>query len=219
MEGNKMKKILSSLLVLSLLFAVAGCSSKKEDKSVQKTIEVKEMREIAELATVDCYFHNVAKSDREVNPEWYQFWEKKNMRFWVEYEGIVTIGIDVSKLKVEVSEDNVVTITLPEAVVLDAVVNENSLTSDSFYFDPNAKKPSPEEQTEAFKQAQSNMKESAEKNHTLLANAQANAKELLKNYVNSIGEAVGVEYTIEWKYLEGENVVPETESTAESSTK
>ena len=216
-----MKKLLSSLLVLSLLFALAGCNSKpkEEPKKVETTIEIDEMRAIANLATVDCYFHNVAKSDREMNPAWYQFWEKKNMRFWVEYDGKVTIGIDVSKLKVEVGENNVVTITMPNAVVLDATVNEESLTSESFYFDPKAKKPSPEEQTEAFKQAQGNMKETAEKNPVLMANAKANAKELLRNYVNSVGEAVGVQYTIEWKDIEDQSKVAEIDPPTESSAK
>jgi len=218
-----MKKILSSLLVVFILFTMAGCNSKKNDKAeekeVEKTIEVKAMREIAELATVECYFHNVAKSDRDLNPEWYAFWEKKNMRFWVEYEGIVTIGIDVAKLKVEVSDNNVVTITLPEAVVLGATVNEESLNSDSFYFDPNAKKPSPEEQSEAYKQAQNTMKETAEKNRALMANAQDNAKELLENYVKSVGEAIGVTYTIEWKYLDDQSKVSEVAPPTESSTK
>ena len=207
-----MKKIINCVLAFALLLAMAGCNNKKkEEKKPEQTIEITEMREIAELATVDCYFHNVAKSDRELNPEWYEFWEKKNMRFWVEYEGIVTIGIDVSKLRVEVSDDNVVTIMLPEAVVLDVIVSEDSLTADSFYFDPNAKKPSPEEQTEAFKQAQNEMKNAAENNQALIANARSNAKELLKNYVKSIGEAVGVEYTIVWKYPEdvGKVSVPE----------
>lgn len=215
-----MKKIVSISLVLFILFTMIGCSSKKEEieepEPVTKTIEDKTMREIAELATVECYFHNVAKSDRELNPEWYEFWEKKNMRFWVEYEGIVTIGIDVTKLKVEVSDDDVVTITLPEAVVLDAKVNEASLTSDSFYFDPNAKKPSPEEQTEAFKQAQQNMIETAENNRTLMINAQDNAKELLENYVESIGDAIGVKYKIEWVYLEDQSLVTDSEATVQS---
>ena len=212
-----MKKIMNCVLAFALLLTMAGCSSKKkEEKKPEQTIEITEMREIAELATVDCYFHNVAKSDRELNPEWYEFWEKKNMRFWVEYEGLVTIGIDVSKLKVEVSDDNVVTITLPEAVVLDVIVSEDSLTADSFYFDPNAKKPSPEEQTEAFKQAQNEMKNTAEKNQALLANARSNAKELLKNYVKSIGEAVGVEYTIVWKYPEDVGKVSVTEKPEET---
>ena len=141
-----MKKLISSVLACALLFAMAGCDSKKkeEEKKPEQTIEITEMREIAELATVDCYFHNVAKSDRELNPEWYEFWEKKNMRFWVEYEGIVTIGIDVSKLRVEVSDDNVVTITLPEAVVLDAIVSEDSLNADSFYFDDERRREEPD---------------------------------------------------------------------------
>ena len=208
-----MKKLFSIFLVLSLLFALAGCNSKPEEelKKAEATIEIDEMRAIANLATVDCYFHNVAKSDREMNPAWYQFWEKKNMRFWVEYDGKVTIGIDVNKLKVEVGENNVVTITMPNAVVLDATVNEQSLTSESFYFDPKAKKPSPEEQTEAFKQAQSNMRETAEKNPVLMANAKANAKELLRNYVNSVGEAVGVQYTIEWKDIDDPSKAAETD--------
>ena len=208
-----MKKLLSIFLVLSLLFAMAGCNSKpkEEPKKAEATIEVDEMRAIANLATVDCYFHNVAKSDREMNPAWYQFWEKKNMRFWVEYDGKVTIGIDVNKLKVEVGENNVVTITMPNAVVLDATVNEQSLTSESFYFDPKAKKPSPEEQTEAFKQAQSNMRETAEKNPVLMANAKANAKELLRNYVDSVGEAVGIQYTIEWKDIDDPSKAAETD--------
>ena len=64
-----MKKLLSSFIALSLLFTMAGCNSKpKEEPEPQRTIEIKEMREIAELATVDCYFHNVAKSDRELIP-------------------------------------------------------------------------------------------------------------------------------------------------------
>lgn len=213
-----MKKLLSSLLILSLLFAFVGCNSKpkEEEQPVQMSIEVDEMRQIAELATVNCYFHNVAKSDRELNPEWYEFWEKKTMRFWVEYEGIVTIGIDVSKLKVEVSDDNVVTITMPPAVVLDVIVDESSLSSASFYFDPNAKKPSPEEQSEAFRQAQNEMRETAENNYALMANAQANAKELLKNYVKSVGDAVDVNYKIEWVTLEDEGQVAEVETAVET---
>ena len=216
-----MKKILSSFLVLSLLFAMAGCNSKskEEPKKPETSIQVDEMRTIANLATVDCYFHNVAKSDREMNPAWYQFWEKKNMRFWVEYDGKVTIGIDVDKLKVEVGENNVVTITIPNAVVLDATVNKESLKNESFYFDPNAKKPSPEEQTEAFRQAQDNMKATAEKNPALMANAKANAKELLRNYVNSVGEAIGIQYTIEWKDIEDQSKVPDVAPPTESSVK
>ena len=61
------------------------------------------------------------------------------------------------------------------------------------------------------------MMNAAEKNQTLLANARSNAKELLKNYVKSIGEAVGVEYTIVWKYPEDVGKVSVSEKPEETT--
>ena len=55
------------------------------------------------------------------------------------------------------------------------------------------------------------MKETAENNRTLMINAQDNAKELLENYVKSIGDSMGVEYTIEWIYLEDQSLVSDNE--------
>lgn len=192
-----MKKVYCILLsICSVFFAACNSSS-----GINKSIEIKEMREIAELATIECYFHNVAKSDKELNPAWYEFWEKKNMRFWAEYDGIVKIGIDISKLKVEV-DGNTVSITLPEAEVLDAVVDQATLTEDNFYYDPNAKKPNADEQKEAFRGAQDDMKASAQANYALMENARDNAKELLENYVKTIGDAIGTDYEIEWIYLD-----------------
>lgn len=184
-----------------LIYLVGVLLSSCQSKVVNKNIEVKEMRDIAELATVECYYHNVAKSNKALNPAKIEFWKKKNMRFWVEYDGIVKIGIDASKLKMTIN-DNTVAIVLPEAIVLDVSVNSESLNEDSFYYDPSAKKPNIEEQTEAFAVAQEEMRASAEANSTLLANARENAKELLENYVKTIGEATGIEYKIEWVYVE-----------------
>lgn len=204
-----MKRILCLILVLSSLFAFTSCAEKT---SYDKKIEVKEMREIAELATVDCYFHNVAKSDKPLNPAWFEVWAKKNMRFWVEYEGVVTIGIDANKLKVDVNGTNV-KITLPEAIVLDTYVDDESLKEESFYFDPATKKPNANEQSEAYRQAQETMKKSAEQNHSLMANAQDNAKQLLENYVKTIAEAIGVDYKIEWEYLSDNSSTEKAEAT------
>lgn len=45
------------------------------------------------------------------------------------------------------------------------------------------------------------MVKSAEEDTALLANAQQKTKILLEEYINNIGEAVGKNYSIEWKYL------------------
>ena len=193
-----MKRIFRTIILCFISFGLFGC---QQIPRIDKSIEIKEMREIAELATVECYFHNVAKSDKELNPAWYEFWAKKNMKFWVEYDGIVKIGIDVSKLKVVV-DDNIVKITLPQAEVVDSYVNPTTLTEDSFYYDPSAKKPNAEEQNKAFEGAQQEMEDSARANYALMANARDNAKELLENHVKTIGSAIGVDYEIQWEYLE-----------------
>lgn len=190
-----MKKLLTSCLMFILVLGLTGCG---KEPIKAETIDVKEMREIAELATVDCYFHNVAKSDKTLNKRFYEFWKDDRMRFWVEYDGVVKIGIDASQLAVNV-EDNVVTIQLPPAVVLSATVNEDTLSKDSFYYDPNAKHPDENEQKEAFGSAQQEMIAAAEKNDSLKESARDNAKALLENYVKQVGELLGIEYTIKWE--------------------
>ena len=193
-----MKKVLTIIAVLSMLLMTSGC---QQTAKIDKSLEVKEMRAISELATVECYFHNVAKSNEPTNKAWFEFWKKENIKFWVEYEGIVKIGIDATQLKMEVDGETV-RITLPEAIVLDAKVNPDSLNENSFYYDSKSYKPTAAQQTEAFKQAQEEMKATAQANSALLANARENAKELLENYVKTISEATGIQYTIEWIYPE-----------------
>lgn len=193
-----MRKIINMLLIILLVISASSCA---QEEKVIKEIEVKEMRAIAELATVECYFHNVAKFDQNNNKTWFEFWKKENVRFWIEYEGVVIIGIKADEIKIKVDGENV-TITLPKAEVLDVKVNETSLTDKSFIYDTNSQMPTAEMETAAFKEAQQRMKDEAEANNALLVNAEDNAKELLENYVKYIGDLIGIEYKIEWIEIE-----------------
>ena len=91
---------------------------------------------------------------------------------------------------------------MPKAKVIDAKVDPDSLTKDSFYVDTDSADVEAEDQTKAFDAAQNNMEESAKKDETLLNSAQDRAQVLLEDYVNNIGKAVGVDYNIEWQYEE-----------------
>lgn len=190
-----MKNFKRMFLMILLTICVCGCTSNVLE--LDKSIEIKEMRAISELATVECYFHNVAKSDQLTNKAWFEFWKKENIRFWIEYEGVVTVGVKVEDLNVEVKGENV-KITLPKAIVLDAKIEDSTLNKDSFIYDEKSEKPTAAQETKAFEVAQQEMINAANSNKTLLASAEDNAKELLENYVNSIGEVVGVKYKIEW---------------------
>ena len=172
---------------------------RKNDPVQEMTPQASQMKSICELATMDCYYHNVAKYMEE-DASGVLLW-KKDRKFWVEYAGIVKIGIDTSLVNIEVDGEKV-TITIPPAKVLSCKVDETTLTEDSFIIAKNSAAVEAEHQTAAFKEAQAKMQEEASSDTVLLASAQQRAQKLLEDYVNNIGNCVGKTYEIKWVYLD-----------------
>ena len=193
-----MKRILCIILVLVCILCTA-CSA-KEKHSDNISPQISQMKSICELATMECYYHNVAKymEDDATGTLWW----KKDRKFWIEYAGIVTIGIDTSRVRIEI-DGNTVSITIPPAKVLGCKVDNTTLTPQSFYVDKSSAPVEAEHQTEAYKQAQGKLLEAASNDTVLLANAQARAQKLLEDYINNIGSYIGVSYKIRWIYLDG----------------
>ncbi|MBQ8518335.1 MAG: DUF4230 domain-containing protein [Agathobacter sp.] len=191
-----MKRFFLLFIIITMVLSCVSCG--KEDATMME-LQVSDMREICELATMDCYYHNVAKFNHK-NAETF-LWFSKDKHFWVEYEGIVTLGIDASKVTIVV-DDNKVTITIPKAEVLGCKVDETSLSKDSFIVDKDSAKITAEDEKAAFKEAEKIMLEKTSQDETLLAQAQQRAKVLIEEYVKNMGECVGIEYKIVWKYLE-----------------
>ncbi len=196
-----MKKYNIILILMSILIACSSCSKEEIVANTDGNPKSSQMKAICELATMECYYHNVAKYF-EKDTSGALFW-KKDKEFWIEYSGIVTIGIDASKLQMQIEED-VVTISIPEAKVLSSKVAPESLTKDSFYVAKDSDDINVDDETKAYDEAEKNMTEKASSDTTLLSNAQQRAQSLLEDYVNNIGEVVGKEYKINWIYLEDE---------------
>lgn len=199
-----MKKYLSVILIIMMCFSSVSCA--KEIKNIAP--ETSQMKSICELAVMECYYHNVAKY-KEENATGILWWEK-DRHFWMEYAGVVTIGIDATQLSIEVKDENV-TITIPPAKVLGCKVDETTLTEDSFIVAKNSAKVEAEHQTEAFKSAKDKLESEAKSNFTLLAAAQQRVQKLLEDYVTNIGNSVGKTYKIKWIYLEGAEELNKTE--------
>lgn len=197
-----MKKTISFLLVVIMCLTLAACSNSRPDDSAKEIApQVSQMKSICELATMKCYYHNIAKYFEEDASG--ALWWKKDRKFWVEYSGVVTIGIDTSLVTIEIDGD-IVTITIPPAKVFGCKVDEETLTKDSFIVAKDSAAVEAEHQTEAFKDAQAKMREAAENDTALLASAQQRAQKLLEDYVLNIGNSVGKTYTINWVYLNAE---------------
>lgn len=200
-------------IVLLMAVVMLSCSSCGVKNDFTTEPQIAQMKSICELATMDCYYHTVAKYNKE-NASGVLLW-KKDKQFWIEYSGVVRVGIDVSSVDIEVTDDKV-TIMLPPAKVIDCAVDETSLTESSYIVGQKSASVKAEDQIEAFKQAQKDIWEVAEKDTAALANAQQRAQILLEDYVNNIGNLIGKEYTIEWIYLDdaGNEVGKEAESSA-----
>ena len=196
-----MKKILMGLMIMTLSFAICGCGSEKIDVEPETT----QIRSICKLATLECYYHNVAKATKAKGTGLLHTGEK-DRKFWVEYDGIVSIGIDMEKVKMEV-DGSTVTITIPHAEVLGVKVDEKSYNKDSILEDAdaiNSNKITAQDVTSAVQDSINYMKESAGNNSSLLANAEDRAIKLIENYVRQIGALNGTDYKVRWDYLTNE---------------
>lgn len=194
-----MKKAFVLLLTVAILLTGTACGQKTKPTKMEP--EVSQMRSICELAVMECYYHNVAKFKEEDAAR--ILWWGKDKHFWIEYSGVVKLGIDASLVRMEVS-DTEITITLPEAKVLGCKVDSTTLNEDSYIVDKDSAAIGGEDEIKAFDEAQRQLEGNASSDRALLAGAQQRAQALLEDYITNIGNAVGKEYSIRWIYLDAE---------------
>ena len=204
---KKVKWILL-LLVSLLVFSLSGCEKKpsadiQEDISAEEGLRVQnipqigKVKSICELATMECRYHNVAKSTKEAGTG-VLHWGEKERTFWIEYTGIAEIGFQTKDIEMKQEGTNI-TIRLPKPYV-SCRVDSDSWTKDSYVISGDwwiQKNPiTAYDQTQAIQAAQIAMEENIRNNSSLLYTAELRAKELIENYIAQIGEAAGVTYTI-----------------------
>ena len=180
--------ILITLLSINCLF---GCGSQKQKPDFSS------IKSVCELSTLKCYYHNVATYEKNAHGLLKVFGSGYK-KIWIEYSGIVNLGIDINKVDIsEPDTNNVITIKIPDAEVQSTSLDKSTLSeplTDKGVFT----KKTTEEKTEALSSAQQNMKETAQKDTSLLAQAKEHAKLILQGYINNLGEEFNEEYTIKW---------------------
>lgn len=180
--------ILITLLSINCLF---GCGTQKQKPDFSS------IKSVCELSTLKCYYHNVATYEKNAHGLLKVFGSGYK-KIWIEYSGIVNLGIDINKVDIsEPDTNNVITIKIPDAEVQSTSLDKSTLSeplTDKGVFT----KITTEEKTEALSSAQQNMKETAQKDTSLLAQAKEHAKLILQGYINNLGEEFNEEYTIKW---------------------
>lgn len=193
-----MKKLLSTIFIVIAAFLICSCTNK------EGTIDETQVKNICELATVECYFNNLAMTDVSKG-DGITHWFEKDRTLWLEYDGVVKLGIDMEKVSIKVSK-NKVTVKLPHAKVLSKDFEYSSLkepkivkNKDSWI---NKNKITDEVQKEALTKAQEKMIETINGNKSMMNHAEDKAKLLIENYINNIGKISGKKYEITWKFID-----------------
>ncbi len=218
-----MKKVSILVAVLMLGVTISGCSTTDKtnnseivsdtlettvEESVQSSenIEVPEISQIhsiCELATTECYYHNVAKSEKKKGSGFTHIGEV-DRSFWIEYIGYAKIGIKASEVTMKM-EGTVCTITIPKAKILSISVDSDSYNEQSYISSQDSWNSNPitaEDQTKTINEAQEEMRRTIENDSSLLASAQDRAKKLIESYIEQLKKISKTNYTIQWEYEE-----------------
>lgn len=184
------------LLVGTVVLCLTGCGKETQ------TADFSGVTSVCELATLKCYYHNVAKAETEASGIFAKWLKTGYKKIWTEYSGIIEYGINISQVTVsEPDKNGVVTVTMPDAQVLNVDVDEDSLgtplTDTGFLTSVTT-----EEKTTTLAGAQEAMEQQAKENTEMLSQAKARAKTLIEEYIKNVGESIGEEYTVEWKDAE-----------------
>ena len=194
-----MRRFLIILLAIAILMPCTSCS---KNSAQPRDIEpqIGQVKYICELAVMECYYHNVAKYYEKDATNGFLGIGKKDKVFWIEYSGIVKLGIDASLVNIDVNGEKI-TITMPEAKVLSYSFDADSA---AYYVDKDSAKVTGEDEVKALGEAQAHLLETASNDKTLLENAQARAMALVEGYISNIGNAVDKQYSITWIILDAE---------------
>lgn len=213
------------LIIISIfLLLITSCSKPEIVEEIHKEPEFQtsQLQYISELATADVYYHSVAKyTEKDADKGWFNGLifgiGKKDMRFWIEYTGIVKIGIDASKIYTEIS-DSTINLYVPKPRVISFEIDSNSLNENSYIIDSNSAKVKAEDQVKAFELAKNDLIEKVNSNEILLNQIRDKTIKLLSNYINNISTEVGKEYTINILDISEEPTTIESTSSPEPTS-
>ena len=184
------------ILILVAILIVIFPEFKKEDIS---TVEFSAVDKICELSTLRCYYHDVAEYEKQPDGLFqYGLFKYGYKKFWIEYDGIVELGIDVDKVQVnQPDENNIVYVYVPDARIIDVNADKDTM-SDQIVETGKFTSITTEEKTKAFSDAQKTMRENAEANNALLNQAKVNAMKVLEQYIVNVGQQMDQIYTVKW---------------------
>lgn len=190
-----MKKVSKFIVILSMIIMLSACDNKNETLSEN----IKKLELTGNLVTYEAYFHNVLETTKNSDSIF-----KKDRKLFAEYTGTIKLGIDLSKVKIDVQGDTI-NVLIPKAKIIgEPNVDESDFKKEKFIESEDGfliKNPiTGDDISKAFDDAQSEMKKSAESDEQLLSTAQTRAKIIIEESINQFAGLSSKDYTINWEF-------------------
>lgn len=170
-----------------------------DEEEILEKPDFSEVTKIGELATLKCFYHNVAEYEKQPDGLFqYGLFQVGYKKFWIEYTGTVEMGIDISKVKIgQPDEEGCVKVYMPE--VEKFRINQDSTSIQEPVYETGVfTSITTEEKTVALSQAQEKMEATARADQSMFQRARENAKTLIEQYIINVGINLGQEYDVEW---------------------
>lgn len=199
--GKKKRKWAWLAIPVVLVIVLAGFwAIGQGQKEPAEKVDFSDVEKICELATLRCYYHNVISEEKQPDGLFrYGLFRYGYKKYWMEYDGIVEVGINASDVQIQNEDtDGVVRIYVPDAQILNVDADESSM-GDPIVETGLFTKITSEEKADAYAKAQQAMRKNAESDENILSQAKNNAKKLLERYVIQVTELTdGRTCTVEW---------------------
>jgi len=217
MKNLSTRQLLFAVFFLDILLFGIFLLSKSYLKiaPTERQISESNIKRICDLATLDCFYHNVSEWSKPGNLIGYGA-----KKLWIEYDGIVRVGVKADQIKIsEPDKDGIVIVTIPEAVILDKDLDEKTLyeidsSSPMWGFIPLYSDINTEERKSALADAQEDMVISASQNSTIMEEARERAKKIIEKNIVTMGEVSNKHYTV--KFVDASDFQLKTEEQTES---
>ena len=195
-----MKNKIIFLIMIALTICLTGCSKGKIEDLAEN---VKKIQLTGNLVTYQAYYHNVIEDDKKAGSGISHLFEK-DRRLFAEYTGTIKLGIDMSKVKIEVKGKEI-NVFIPTASVIgepnvdkDDFKTENFIEDDDGFINKNPL--TLDDSTAEFEKAQKKIKDEASNDKDLLSIAQKRAKVILEENIRQLSGLSDKEYNINWEY-------------------
>ena len=165
------------------------------------------MRNICEMATVQYYFQAVEEGVKTPGTGMIH-WGETDRRFWYKYRGSALIGIDLSRLLIEVDEENeIISITIPRAEILGDIRVDSNVDNMDYVMEPaywyrNDSEITASDLSVALGDSAQSVRDTIESNTILMNYARERAVSLIETYISQLNTLAGSDYVIEWNLIE-----------------